>query len=58
MPPRKRAEAPAVEPDAEQPCPEHWPLGWETIPAEHKGVGCEHGSWTRPGGETEATDES
>lgn len=52
MPPRKKADVPA-EDAAEELCPEHYPLGWETVPAEHSGVGCEHGSWTRPASDEE-----
>jgi len=67
MPPRKKPEVPAEEPDVveelddetepdeadedsdvEQPCTEHYPYGWKGVPAHHDGVGCEHGSWTRP----------
>jgi hypothetical protein len=30
-------------------CKECYPDGWDAVPAEYSGVGCEHGSWTRPG---------
>lgn len=42
MPPRKKTAA--VSDDL---CPEHYALGWDGVPAEHNGVGCEHGTWTR-----------
>jgi hypothetical protein len=50
MPPRARKTTGADQaPDAADSglCPQHYPLGWETVPEEHNGVGCEHGSWTR-----------
>lgn len=28
-------------------CAEHWPDGWDSVPAHLSGVGCEHGSWVR-----------
>lgn len=30
-------------------CKDCYPDGWEKVPAQFSGVGCEHGSWTRPG---------
>lgn len=30
-------------------CKEHFPDGWDGVPEENSGVGCEHGTWTRPG---------
>lgn len=51
MPPRKKEQAPDKTEDGL--CPEHYPLGWDTVPENFAGVGCEHGSWTRPEAETE-----
>ena len=51
MPPRKKEQAPAKPDDGL--CPEHYPLGWGAVPESFDGVGCEHGSWTRPDAEAE-----
>jgi len=29
-------------------CIEHFPDGWDGVDEKHEGVGCEHGSFTRP----------
>lgn len=52
---RKTSPKPAdtADENAEELCPEHYPHGWDTVPEDFAGVGCEHGSWTRPEDETE-----
>lgn len=32
---------------AKQPCPIHYPLGWDGVAEEHNSVGCEHGHFPR-----------
>lgn len=48
MPPRKKEPVEAPEAAVDELCPEHYPHGWSQVPDHHNGVGCEHGSWTRP----------